>query len=479
MSTIIKSYTLDTNGKPTPLTIEVGILRRLPALVIVGVHSSAARELAEIVRSAIESSGYTMPRQRIVVSVAPADMHKLEPYSLALPIAMGILHASKQVKDSALNYAYIGQLGLAGTVLPSRGMLSIAQPYAVNHTGRSTDELVCPFDVGQLAVDTFGDQGCLLVARTLRHAVELAEGTAPSYFVPASEPDVSMVSYNGALRPRWWGSLDTHDIVLTGPNAPLINALVEAAATRRPVLFQGPAGCGKSMLAARMPGLLGPMPSSVRTSLALIHDRAGLVGSGPYLRPFRAPHHTVSQAGMLGFKGRPGEIELAHEGVLLLDEMHEFPRTTLDALAHQLYADYEGKPRPWIIGSVPDRIGPDDGSETAANMARILAKRVDSCKNLMFAVTGQEPLVLQLPRTPLLGEHEHVTHWPSTLELAERVRVAKLATRELAALMAREQFEARFTLDAKPSDFSQVGMHEPVGGAYIRAGNEPERKLDE
>lgn len=298
-----------------PVEVEVDLLRRLPSMVIVGLPGGAVRESGERVRSAIQQAEREFPRQRVVVNMAPADLPKVGT-AFDLPIAVGVLAASGQVPSDALkDTAFIGELSLEGQLRGVRGALSLA----LGAKAQGLARVVLPEPCASEAAMIPGIS--VLSARTLGEVVAWLEGsgTLPSAraFSPVRERDpVDLREVRGQARAR--------------------RALEIAAAGGHNLLMVGPPGCGKSMLAARLPTILPELGFDEAVDITRVHSAAGLLGSGCGLlarRPFRAPHHTISAAGMLGNAAlQPGEISLAHHGVLFLDEVPEFHRHVLELL---------------------------------------------------------------------------------------------------------------------------------------------------
>lgn len=297
------------------VVVEVDLLRRLPCVVIVGLPSASVREASERVRSAILSSGVEFPRSRVVISLAPADLRK-DGTAFDLPVAVGILAAHGVVRSEvAARWLLAGELALSGALRPVRGALSMA---------------------------------CLAASTSLRGIIVPVENGAEAALVPGLDVRVAsclldvIQHLNGdrelpgpRLRDRVAAGepLDLRD-VREQPQARL--ALEVAAAGGHNLLLEGPPGCGKTMLAARLPGILPPLTPGEALECTRIHSVAGLRSDGDGVvssRPFRAPHHSISTAGMVGTADlRPGEASLAHNGVLFLDEFPEFRRDVREAL---------------------------------------------------------------------------------------------------------------------------------------------------
>lgn len=297
-----------------PVGVEVDLLRRLPGVCIVGLPAGAVRESAERVRSAVVAEGLEFPRKRVVINLAPADLRK-DGAAFDLPIAVGILAADGAISQHALDQVMlVGELSLSGELRPVRGALSLA--LAARRLGR---QLIVPLaDANRAAVvpdlQVFG-------AKTLGEVVRHLTGEAPLPLVAPTRhgPPPSAVDMK-EVRGQELGR----------------RALEIAAAGGHHVFLEGPPGCGKSMLARRFSTILPELSFEEALEVTQIYGAAGLLEEGTGVlseRPFRSPHHSVTMAGLVGDRTlRPGELSLAHRGVLFLDEAPEFRRTVLEVL---------------------------------------------------------------------------------------------------------------------------------------------------
>ncbi|WP_237060254.1 YifB family Mg chelatase-like AAA ATPase [Microbulbifer sediminum] len=296
-----------------PVTVETHLANGLPAFNIVGLPEAAVRESRDRVRSALVNSHFDFPQRRITVNLAPADLPK-EGGRYDLAIALGILAASGQVPAEALTgMEFIGELALTGDLREVPGALPAA--IACADAGRS---LVLPLPSGAEAALA---DGRVLVARNLlqvcahlHNREQLPAAESPPHAAPP--PGADLAEVRGQLRAR--------------------RALEIAAAGGHNLLFYGPPGTGKTMLASRLPGILPPLLRREQLEVSAVYSSAGL--ALPAQRPFRAPHHSASPTALVGggSNPRPGEISLAHRGILFLDELPEFPRHALEILREPL-----------------------------------------------------------------------------------------------------------------------------------------------
>jgi len=301
-----------------PVTVEVHLANGLPALNIVGLPEAAVKESKDRVRAALQNAQFEFPARRITVNLAPADLPK-EGGRFDLPIALGILAASGQIPSDKLEqYECIGELALSGELRPIRGALPVA--LQVKQAGRT---LILPAENGAEAA--LISEAAILPAR---HLLEICAHLHGQQALPFAEPPAMPPA------PHYPDLADVYG------QHQARRALEIAAAGNHSLLFYGPPGTGKTMLASRLPGILPPMSEEEAVQSAVIASvsEQGFQAHNWGRHPYRAPHHTASAVALVGGGSypRPGEISLAHQGVLFLDELPEFDRKVLEVLREPL-----------------------------------------------------------------------------------------------------------------------------------------------
>jgi magnesium chelatase family protein len=312
----VATFTID-GVNPRQVWVEVDINQGLPAFTIVGLGDAAVRESRERIRAAVRNSGFKFPQLRITANLAPAFLRKTGP-GFDTAIALGVLAASKQIPTDRLRaYAVFGELSLSGELRDSPGVLAVAE--GARRAGLR--RLIVPVERAREAA--LVDGLAIAAVSSLRAAADVLAGAEPPALpkaqaspVRSREPDL------GEVR---------------GHAAPLL-ALEVAAAGGHNLLLEGAPGTGKTMLARRVPSILPPLSRAEAIEVTRIHSVAGFADGLVTARPFRAPHHTISPSGLVGGGAppRPGEATLAHLGVLFLDELSEFQRSSLEALRQPL-----------------------------------------------------------------------------------------------------------------------------------------------
>jgi magnesium chelatase family protein len=315
-------YSRASLGVDAPLvTVEAHISQGLPGFTIVGLPETAVKESKDRVRSAILNSHFEFPSRRITINLGPADLPK-EGGRFDLPIALGILAASQQIPANTLHeYEFVGELALSGELRPVYGILPVAlSARKANRTlvvpQKNADEAVLPGDNTVLAAD-----------HLLAVSAHLARQTLLSPYIKSLAPTL--------------GNSATDDLSDVKGQMHAKRALEITAAGGHALLMVGPPGTGKTMLASRLPSILPPLSIEEALEVVAIHSllpQQKAITTWTHQRPFRAPHHTASAIALVGGGSypKPGEISLAHNGILFLDELPEFDKRVLEVLREPL-----------------------------------------------------------------------------------------------------------------------------------------------
>jgi magnesium chelatase family protein len=318
--------------------VQVQIASGLPAFVVVGLPDKAVAESRERVRGALIAIGLALPPKRIVVNLSPADLPK-EGSHYDLPIALALLGAMGVIDAETLaGYVVVGELGLDGRVAPVPGVL-----LAALHASEQEQGLICPAIQGAEAawagtVEVLGAPDLLTLLNHFKGGAQLPAPQSGEADPPAFGPDLAQVKGQETAK----------------------RALEIAAAGGHNLLFVGPPGAGKSLMASCLPGILPELTPSEALEVSMIASVAGSLDNGRLVRtrPFRAPHHSASMAALVGggLKARPGEVSLAHLGVLFLDELPEFQRSVLDSLRQPIETGHVSVARANVHVTFPARV---------------------------------------------------------------------------------------------------------------------------
>ena len=451
---VARAYTVAFEGvEARPVEVQCAVAPGLPGFAIVGLPDKAVSEARDRVRAALTSMAIALPSKRITVNLSPADLPK-EGSHFDLPIAVALLAALDILpRDEIAETIALGELSLDGSLVPVVGALPAAM--AAAETDRT---LLCPAACGAEAAWVGGAK--VLAPATLNAAVQ--HYTGRTALAPAEPGDVA-------------GGDTLRDLIDVKGQERAKRALEIAAAGRHHFLMIGPPGSGKSMLAARLPGILPPLSPVEALETSMIHSVAGLLDEGGIsrTRPFREPHHTASMAAIVGGgKGaKPGEISLAHNGVLFMDEFPEFPRPVLETLRQPIETGevvvaranaHVRYPCRFLLVAAANPCKCGYMTDPARACARVPQCGEDYLGRISGPLMDRFDLRVDVPPVAYTD-----LDLPASGDTSDTVKTRVIAARKLQAERYKDAPDTRLNADASGQILTDVATPDPEGRAFL------------